>query len=291
MELWSQKEQDVVEARLLGPVAADDPGVISILRNHFLTPPSTKPYNLSTDPFYIKAKHYGSWGSIHKQIKTLFGSQRGGFFIEAGALDGEMLSNTLWLEQHLGWTGLLVEPSPENYQMLAAKQRKAWTSHTCLSLKAYPKKEVIVSLSRRKIRENDFSRVLFQHQGSSFILGVSLDSRLYEGLQKLSETSYSVIQCFPLSSYLLALNVSVVDLLSLDIQGSEKSVLKYFPWEALNIRVIVIEVVNYEMLDQEFVNYMKRNNYTLINYMGEDYTFVRDGDPTLKNIDTVKIYL
>ena len=36
-----------------------------------------------------------------------------GFFIEAGAYDGEIYSNSLYYELKHGWTGLLVEPNPD----------------------------------------------------------------------------------------------------------------------------------------------------------------------------------
>ena len=44
-----------------------------------------------------------------------------GFFIEAGAFDGETFSNTLFFELKQNWTGLLVEPNPDVFQMLNVK--------------------------------------------------------------------------------------------------------------------------------------------------------------------------
>ena len=44
-----------------------------------------------------------------KDIKRLLDVKKPGFFIEAGAADGENLSNTLFLEIKHKWTGLLVE--------------------------------------------------------------------------------------------------------------------------------------------------------------------------------------
>ena len=57
------------------------------------------------------------------------------FFIEAGAFDGEIFSNTLLLEMNLNWTGLLIEPNPEIFQTLLTKNRKSYAIETCLSTK------------------------------------------------------------------------------------------------------------------------------------------------------------
>ena len=68
--------------------------------------------------------------------------QKGGFFIEVGALDGERSSNTLYLEARMGWTGLLIEMDPYYYAQLQAKSRKAWSINACISPHHYP---IIVS--------------------------------------------------------------------------------------------------------------------------------------------------
>lgn len=49
--------------------------------------------------------------------------------------------------------------------------------------------------------------------------------------------SYVDVQCFPLYSYLLALNVTVVDYFSLDVEGSELNVLKTIPFDKIDIKV------------------------------------------------------
>ena len=56
-----------------------------------------------------------------------------GFFIEAGAADGENLSNTLFLEVKHGWTGLLVEANPTFVNNLFKIKRNAWVLPHCLS--------------------------------------------------------------------------------------------------------------------------------------------------------------
>ena len=45
-------------------------------------------------------------------IDHILSAKRGGFFVEIGANDGELHSNTLFFERVRGWQGLLVEPNP-----------------------------------------------------------------------------------------------------------------------------------------------------------------------------------
>ena len=46
---------------------------------------------------------------------------KNGFFIEAGAYDGEVFSNTLFYELKQNWTGLLIEPNPDAFEELNKK--------------------------------------------------------------------------------------------------------------------------------------------------------------------------
>jgi hypothetical protein len=52
------------------------------------------------------------------------------------------------------------------------------------------------------------------------------------------------VQCFPLYSYLLALNRTKVDYFSLDVEGSELDVLRTIPFEKLDIRVGVLFLIS-----------------------------------------------
>lgn len=51
------------------------------------------------------------------------------------------------------------------------------------------------------------------------------------------KSNYVDVQCFPLYTYLLALNVTVVDYFSLDVEGSELNVLKTIPFDKIDIKV------------------------------------------------------
>ena len=110
------------------PLDQWSPSLAQIVRE-VVIPPSKLPYNLvngNRDPSYGQAQlikklfrgkvgsqcNYPKEGKIINQ--TFF--QRNGFFIEAGALDGELLSNTLSLEKDLGWSGLLAEGDPSSVE-------------------------------------------------------------------------------------------------------------------------------------------------------------------------------
>ena len=65
-------------------------------------------------------------------VLDLFGFKRKGVFIEAGACDGILNSNTFLLEKNYEWTGLLVEPIKEYYLQLK-QNRDVIISNVALS--------------------------------------------------------------------------------------------------------------------------------------------------------------
>jgi len=66
--------------------------------------------------------------------------------VEAGANDGEYLSNTLRLEKEMGWTGILIEPDSGAFEALKRKRRRSWISNICLSTSIFPEKVKNISL-------------------------------------------------------------------------------------------------------------------------------------------------
>ncbi|XP_069179596.1 protein Star-like [Procambarus clarkii] len=274
--------------RLKGPLEADDPAVVQELRANFLAPPSTLPYNL-TLPSDVESLSLGksfSWGFYHHYIEHFFGAQRGGFFLEAGALEGEFLSNTLWLEQALGWSGLLIEADPGSFQHLTWKRRRAYTSHSCVTKTPYPREAVFETLLQdRNLKE---FRWLFRantREANSYF------ANFLDELSARSRRSYSKVQCFPLYSYLLALDVTLMDFLSLDIQGNEWEVIKSLPMDKVKVRAMAVEhmapgssYAEGNRVDLDFVSYMAAAGYRLVDVdQNVNYFFILESDSTLKS--------
>lgn len=263
---------------------ADDPQVLEVLRRHYLDPPSLLPYNF-TQGLPEKGSRGFTWPWIHGWLKKLFADQRGGFFVEAGALDGEYLSNTLWLERDLGWSGLLVEAAVSSFKELRFKHRKSWVSNACLSPTPYPKRIPFVNhfLTDAQLNTIDFSTWAYRGHSHEFRQDIpQADFGAHD------HSSYSVVQCFPLLSFLKALNVTQVDLLSLDTQGSEADIVRSFLGsDGIKVRVIVAEN-EFGKFDEKMMSEMKENGYLLLARLA-DLVFVRRDDPVWQHEGLIRI--
>lgn len=164
--------------------------------------------------------------------------------MEAGAVDGEFLSNTLALERDLGWTGLLVEADGDMYRHLRGKHRKAWTSHACLAPRPFPHQEILIKYSGNAVSHPGTSMYARGHGVLASAEALS-PLRMAGGDMGGSVPLYESVQCLPLASLLLALNVSHVQFVSLDVEGAEPAILDAFPWQDIAVDVWLVEhVVN-----------------------------------------------
>ena len=101
----------------LNGLEQNDPILIQKIKNDILIPPNRhQTLSLKDPPEDNEGGQYGQVSRIEKILGLSKSNPKSGFFIEAGAADGEWFSNTLYFERHHGWTGLLVEPNPDLLQ-------------------------------------------------------------------------------------------------------------------------------------------------------------------------------
>ncbi|KAF7994766.1 hypothetical protein HCN44_004238 [Aphidius gifuensis] len=197
-------------------------------------------------------------------IKKIFNNKTNGFFIECGAYDGETRSNTLSLERSLGWTGLLIEADPINFRKMLKKKRRSHLSPTCLSTQPYP-------MSVSFLMANNIGRI---HNSSENNSEKNTMDRAHHGI-------HVGVQCFPLASYIAALEIKTVDYFSLDIEGDEMSILKTIPFNLVDIKTLSVEFTHAENDRQEMIDYMKLQGYyvhslvTHPNNLANDFIFVK----------------
>ena len=93
--------------------------------DEILIPPSKSTYNFSRPIHRIDLQgQYEQPTIINRGIFK--GRVKNGFFIEAGAYDGESYSNSLFFEMKFNWTGILVEANPDAFAEMKLKHRKSW---------------------------------------------------------------------------------------------------------------------------------------------------------------------
>ncbi|ELU01750.1 hypothetical protein CAPTEDRAFT_195179 [Capitella teleta] len=183
--------------------------------------PSSLPLNLSD-----QSKYDYSQSGQSGFVDTLLKSKRDGFYVECGAGDGEYMSDTLYFERQRNWTGLLVEPHPGVFSELLMKHRKALTLHACVS--------PTLTASLRTLRAT-----------KNFLSGLKGEvDELHQGTNFQTYPFYQAdipVQCYSLPSILDALEVSEIDYLSLDVEGSETGILRTIPFDRLHIDVISVD--------------------------------------------------
>ena len=227
----------------------EDPRLVNSIKDNCLHPPSQDPYNL-------EGRHSLGDGQPRLLDQRYFHERKkGGFFIEAGAFNGESDSTTLHFELEHGWTGLLVEPVPEYFNQLLTKKRRAWAVQTCLSTQRTPE------------------TVKFSLAGTSKATMTGIAGNATE------EDMLVEMQCLPLYSLLLSMGNPTVDFLSLDIEGAEFQVLKNIPWDSVDIRAISVETeFAGEVMEgdrSDIINLLTGLGYTHLDSIARDDIFVK----------------
>ena len=98
---------------------------------------SSRGYNLTESPEDILASFDSRPEDLALEMEDEYfqGKLKNGFFVEAGATEGEADSHSLYFELTHGWTGLLVEPGVTGLEL---KNRRATVSPSCLATQPRP---------------------------------------------------------------------------------------------------------------------------------------------------------
>ncbi|XP_052068724.1 uncharacterized protein LOC127707988 [Mytilus californianus] len=159
-------------------------------------------------------KHY----SQAHQDETVYqiSRKKNGIFVEMGAYNGEMYSNTLWLERKHNWTGLLIEANPDLCRQIDALKRRAWRLCACIS---------------DKLKKTEFIQ-------SGAVGGMA--SELDDDQMKMVKTNRTIsVPCFNMIEILDLIGVQHIDYFSLDVEGSEMIILESVRNELISGKIVV----------------------------------------------------
>lgn len=146
------------------------------------------------------------------------GAKRDGYFVEFGAADGIELSNTLLLEKHFGWRGILAEPNPANAAALR-RNRNCAVSNACVWSESGRQLELVQAGYLSTIAEFELD-----------------DDRRRQGGERV------LVDTISLGDLLVQFDAPrEIDFLSIDTEGSEFEILSHFDFDRFHIACVAVE--------------------------------------------------
>ncbi|MBW7922738.1 MAG: FkbM family methyltransferase [Rubellimicrobium sp.] len=195
---------------------------------------------------------YASQAGQDAVVDRLFGHRRGGTFVDIGGYDGVTGSNTLFLEQYRGWSGVLVEPVPAQLARARAIRRCP-----CLPL--------VVGAAEGEAGFLEVSAGLTQMSGlldsydPALLAQVRADPRHRERHLTLRTTT--------IAGVLDEAGIEHPDFVSLDIEGGEEAALAVFPFARHRVRIWAIEN---NTASPGIGRIMRANGHDLVEFCGQD---------------------
>ena len=163
---------------------------------------------------------------------------RNGFFIELGAMNGVEFSNTLFFEKNLNWNGVLIEPTTQ-FEQLKLNRPNCYNFNYAIS-------EV----------DGDVE-FLGEHALGGVLSTMHDDHKFGWGLDK--KKSY-IVKSKPISEIIKNIEISSVDLFSIDVEGGEYEDLSTFNWD-IPVYIVLIEMSHDKFRNDKCRYLLKRQGF------------------------------
>ena len=218
-------------------VVSDDDWSASLLRvDEMLT--SVPPQNRDRCEGVLRGLNFPGFTQAWQDwflYRNFFAGQRHGVYLDIGTNDPVRISNTFFFDTCLRWRGVCFEPQEQYHERIRANRSCTLVPNCVLGRAA----------------------------------NVSASEKGGGGFSVRESNGPSAMHCVGILETLRELNLhKPIDLLSIDIEGNEPSVLRCMPFDELGIRVIVIETAHVSSLrdvDAFFHNHGYANVATLLN--------------------------
>ena len=185
-------------------------------------------------------------------LNRWFFKNRGpGFFIDVGAFDGILGSNTFYFEKQLKWKGIAFEPNPSAFEALRATrscrliQGCAYDQDGQVPFLALSQREQRKGIKPRPLR-SQLSMVFDSTHGGAMLSGIPEHMDQLQWIEwirkpmKLNQT-LATVPCHRIDTVLNDSGVKIVDYLSIDVEGAELEVLRGIDFERVQVNVIGVE--------------------------------------------------
>ena len=205
--------------------------------------------------FFWNEKYFSQAGQDKIINEFFFRMKNKGYFVDIGAYDGVMGSNSLHFERFLKWDGVAIEPSINQFEKLK-KNRNCKIVNKAISSTAKEVEfvDVVEGLTQMSGIKND----IYLKYNSKII---SKDHASETKTVKILTTNFSEI---------VSQDVEI-DYLSIDIEGSEFELLKSIDFDKYKIKVISVE--NNLPDDQDFQVFFNKKHFKYFDRVGQDEIF------------------
>lgn len=219
---------------------------------------------------FLKIKFFnGSYFALNHLDRKLekYVDYDDGFFVELGANDGIAQSNSLYFELNRGWKGVLIEPSPNKF--------------LACNLNRSPKNHIFCNACVGFEYEKNYLDITY---GNLMSIAKNLDLDLPDKHQHIENSKKflrSTEPSFDFGSIAIPLTTlldkskapSLIDFISLDVEGAELEVLRGINFHKYNFKFMLIEARNPELIDK----FLSAQGYSLVEkFSHHDYLFKFD---------------
>lgn len=196
-----------------------------------------------------------------RAVIDFFKNKQDGVFIEMGAADGILGSNTYRLERDFGWDGILIEPIKEYCDQISKYRKASHVFNICIG-------ETEGSVEFTRIE--GYSKLL---SGISDQYPSEHKDRINREVQSMGQKIHvDMVPCKKLITVLNECGVSHIDYLSVDVEGGEMSVLKSLCMEQHSIRPVLIGCEN-NYRSSKVNDYLNTFGYVKVGSAGGDDFF------------------
>ena len=209
-----------------------------------------------------------SYGGIDSLVLNIFKNQKNGFYLDIGC-GHPIKNNNTYLLNKKGWRGINIDLDEENIDLF----------------NSYRKKDVNLATA---VSDKEGETDLYFYHSKSALNTISKENADFQKakvskIKKIkTQTINKIIENSPFKD-------RKIDFLSVDVEGSELSILKNFDFTKYSPKVIVVEYLDLSLkkleiknlninniIKSEIYKLIESNNYTLANILHSDLVFINN---------------
>jgi FkbM family methyltransferase len=179
--------------------------------------------------------------------------KKNGFFVDVGANDGFLCSNTYFFEK-LGWKGICIEPQPDVFSHYLIKNRKCDCFNVALSSDSY--KEIDFLKADAHALSGISDNICEEKRKRAMEYGKT------EIIKVKTMTFNDIMEKYP--------TINHIDFLSIDVEGHELEILKVIDFKKYSFGFLTIEGSE----PDKIIDYLKQNGYKKFMEAGDDIMFI-----------------